>query len=154
RGTSQIAAAIATDRYSLYCFEGCKKAHNDELHITATNFDEPRCRELVKRSDTVIAVHGLAGKDKRIDVGGLDQKLRNRIAENLKRAGFDASIIATGPHAAIDRANICNRARTGAGVQLEITRGLRDALKKDEAYLQLFARAVQEAIGNKTREHS
>lgn len=151
-GTSQIAAAIAADRHSLYCFEGSKNANNRHLHITSTNFDEPRSRELIARCHTVIAVHGLKGEVERIDVGGLDQALRDRITANLQRAGFKATVVTSGSHAAIDHANICNRGRTGAGVQLEITRGLRDALKSDEARLQAFANAVQDAIDSSAAE--
>lgn len=150
-GTSQIAAAIAADKHSLYSFEGRKKSKNRELHITSTNFNEPRCRDLVARCDAVIAVHGLDGVDERIDVGGLelDQGLRDRITGNLQRAGFKAYIVTNGPHAAIFGANICNRGRAGAGVQLEVTHGLRDALNADEALMQTFARGVQEAINAK-----
>jgi phage replication-related protein YjqB (UPF0714/DUF867 family) len=145
-GTSEVAAAIAADRHSLYRFEGCKKANNRGLHITSTKFNEPRCLDLIAASDTVIAVHGLKGHVERVDVGGLDAKLRDRIAANLQRAGFKTGIVTTGSHAAIDRNNICNRGRSRAGVQLEITRALRDALKTDDARLQVFARAVQDAI--------
>lgn len=148
-GTSQIATAIAARKHSLYCFEGRKKTNNSDLHITSTTFDEPSGRKLVARCDTVVAVHGLEGEVERIDVGGLDQKLRDRIAANLQRAGFKAAIVTSGPHSAISGENICNRGRTGAGAQLEITRGLRDALKADEARLQVFARAIQDAIDDR-----
>ena len=42
-GTSEIAAAIARNSYSLYCFEGLKpdRPHAD-LHITSERFDESR----------------------------------------------------------------------------------------------------------------
>ena len=40
--------------------------------------------------------------------------------------------------------NICNRGATGAGVQLEVTRDLRDDLKK----IKLIARAVRSALMN------
>jgi phage replication-related protein YjqB (UPF0714/DUF867 family) len=148
-GTSQIATAIAAGKHSLYSFEGHKKTNNRDLHITSANFDEPRGRELVARCDTVVAVHGLEDEVERIDIGGLDQKLRDRIAANLQRAGFKAGIVTSGPHAAISGDNICNRGRAGAGAQLEITRSLRDALKADEARLEVFARAVQDAIDDR-----
>jgi len=84
-GTSEIAAAIAADTYNLYCFEGRKKSENRRaLHITSTNFDEPRCLELIALCDVVVAVHGLQGGHKGIDVGGLDQELRCQISANLR----------------------------------------------------------------------
>src|SRR5918999_2850260 len=47
RGTSEIAAAIAKNNHSLYCFEGIKKRPHRDLHITSTNFDEPKCISLI-----------------------------------------------------------------------------------------------------------
>lgn len=145
-GTSQIATAIATGKYNLYCFEGCKRSGNCDLHITSTHFDEPRCRELIARCDVNVAVHGLDGKHQGVDVGGLDRALRDQISASLRSAGFEVSVVTSGHHAAVGRSNICNQGRSGAGVQLEITRGLRDALTADEARLGVFARAVQQAI--------
>jgi phage replication-related protein YjqB (UPF0714/DUF867 family) len=79
-GTSEIAAAIAGDDYSLYCFEGLVKRPHLDLHITSTNFREPQCVELVAACDQVIAVHGLNGKERHfVEVGGLDTKLRDAI---------------------------------------------------------------------------
>jgi phage replication-related protein YjqB (UPF0714/DUF867 family) len=42
--------------------------------------------------------------------------------------------------------NICNRGRLKRGVQLEISRKLRDALKANRDLLQAFANALQRAI--------
>jgi phage replication-related protein YjqB (UPF0714/DUF867 family) len=142
--TSGIAEAIAGDGHSSYFFEGLKPDNNQDLHITSTNFDEPLCLELVASSDIVVAVHGLAGPESRIDVGGRDQKRRDAICKNLIRAGFTAAIVSTGDHAATNPDNICNRGRSGMGVQLEITRGLRDRLKGQD--LAEFANAVRNAI--------
>jgi phage replication-related protein YjqB (UPF0714/DUF867 family) len=47
-GTSEIAKAIAGDKFSLYCFEGLKTEGNyRDLHITGTNFDDPDCVQLI-----------------------------------------------------------------------------------------------------------
>jgi phage replication-related protein YjqB (UPF0714/DUF867 family) len=145
-GTSKIAIATAADAYSSYCFEGLKRRMNRDLHITSTNFDEPRCLKLISRCDIVVAMHGLDGARERIDIGGRDKGLRNRIRANLQRAGFKARVVTRGTHAAVSRRNICNRGRSGAGAQLEITRGLRDALRTSKARLANFADAVQQAI--------
>jgi phage replication-related protein YjqB (UPF0714/DUF867 family) len=42
-GTSEIAAAIAGDDYSLYRFQGLRDRPREELHITSAKFDEPTC---------------------------------------------------------------------------------------------------------------
>ena len=45
-GTSQTAALIAADIFSLYCFEGLVAGRR--LHITSARFDEPRALALVE----------------------------------------------------------------------------------------------------------
>ena len=77
-GTSQIAAAIAGNIHSLYCFEGLRKRPHRNLHIKSTNFDEPKCLDLIKRCKIVVAVHGLAGDHTGVGVGGRDVALRER----------------------------------------------------------------------------
>jgi len=57
-GTSEVAREVANNDLSLAIFEGIKPRNNDRLHITSTNFDEPRCVALVQESDTVVAIHG------------------------------------------------------------------------------------------------
>ena len=90
-GTSEIASEIAGSVYSVYCFEGLKPSGNSVLHITSTRFDEPRCVDLVSASDFVVSVHGLAGTYEGIDVGGLDQSLREAICGSLVRRGLHRS---------------------------------------------------------------
>ena len=144
--TSEIAAAIAGAEYNVYCFEGMKPSGNSALHITSANFDEPRCVELVSTSDYVVTVHGLSGTNEAIDVGGLDQVLRDSICAYLVGGGFTAQVIESGAHAGTDPRNICNRGSRGAGVQLEITRALRDALTGQPERMADFASAVRSAI--------
>jgi phage replication-related protein YjqB (UPF0714/DUF867 family) len=149
RGTSEIAAAIAADRFSLYCFEGLRQpANGARLHITSTRFDEPRALALVSACEVAIGVHGRKdqGDDASIWVGGLHEILRNAICEALASAGFKAKAVGDGHRlAGRDPANICNRGRRGAGVQLELPKTLRMALyeARDSA---AFAAAVREAL--------
>ena len=149
-GTSEIAAAIAGDDFSLYCFEGfLKRRPHYHLHITSTRFDEPQCVTLVEDSDTVVAVHGLRGAAAaRIDVGGNDFGLRDRVSVALKAAGFDARVVSKGEHAAVSPQNICNRGRRAAGMQLEITKRLRELLThyRARSRLNAFADAVRTAV--------
>lgn len=125
RGTTQIARAIAGDVLHLYVFEGLKTRGNfDALHITSRRFDEPRCLDLLARSETVLTVHGCVGFDERVYIGGLHEQLKWRIAQALESIGVEAWL---GNHnfPALDPENICNRGRGGRGVQLEFTTGLR-----------------------------
>jgi phage replication-related protein YjqB (UPF0714/DUF867 family) len=57
-GTSEVAKRVAEDDVSYALFEGRKSTGNSRLHVTNINFDEPRCLELVKTADHVLAIHG------------------------------------------------------------------------------------------------
>jgi phage replication-related protein YjqB (UPF0714/DUF867 family) len=139
RGTSELAAMIAADDHSFYCFEGLKHAGNRDLHITSHRFDEPTALALIAQSSIIIGVHGCEGKQG-IYVGGLDQPLVARLTEGLVIAGLPASSQGHG-YKALDPKNICNRGHRRCGAQLEITRDLRA-----ESVLPLIARATRLAI--------
>jgi phage replication-related protein YjqB (UPF0714/DUF867 family) len=134
-GTSELARGLSgegtTDPYpdhSLYLFEGTKApGSNSDLHITSTNFDEPRARYMVQQATQVLSVHGEAGSEEICYVGGLDTYMRDRIIAALLAAGFDAQI-APAHIAGTDPANICNDTLTRRGVQLELTNGLRRSM--------------------------
>jgi phage replication-related protein YjqB (UPF0714/DUF867 family) len=146
-GTSEIAEAIAGNDFSLYCFEGLVKRPHRDLHITSANFREPQCVELVAACDQIVAVHGRDGKERQsVEVGGLDTALRDAICKSLQDAGFAAEVVTSGGLAALSPANLCNRGARRGGVQLEITRRLRDALVARLQGLADFARAVRLAI--------
>ena len=100
--------------------------------------------------DLVVAVHGLAGRHKAVDVGGRDDQLRDLIDTKLRASGFNSKIVTSGSHAATSRSNICNKGRRGAGVQLEITKGLRDDFMRGARSRKLadFADAVANAIAD------
>ncbi len=147
-GTSEIAAAIAENIHSLYCFEGLRNRPHEDLHIKSTYFDEPKCLGLIKRCKFVVAVHGLDRDRKAVDVGGRDVALRDAICASLNAAGFRSKVITTGSHAAVSKYNICNKGLREKGVQLEITRGLRDALLSREEDSNAFAKSVQQAISS------
>jgi phage replication-related protein YjqB (UPF0714/DUF867 family) len=123
-GTSQIATLIAGDDCHLFLFEGLKPwGENRALHITSHRFDHPRCLELASRSPLVLSVHGCLGES-RIHVGGLDEELAGRLAQELTFADFKIewpSARYPGRHPS----NICNRGSRAKGAQLEITYDLR-----------------------------
>jgi phage replication-related protein YjqB (UPF0714/DUF867 family) len=127
-GTSEIAHAIAGSLFSYYTFDGLKREGNAILHIS-TSFDEPKCLHLVHSSEIAIAIHGSAGDQKVINVGGLHEELKMRIIHALVEAGFDAHR-AEAEYAGHQAQNICNRGRVGRGVQLEISEGLRRSMFK------------------------
>jgi phage replication-related protein YjqB (UPF0714/DUF867 family) len=124
-GTSEIADAIAGDDFSFYAFEGIKQSRNQDLHITSHRFDEPKCVNLVGASTTAIAIHGRKGEAKVVYLGGLDTRALKVLRATLLAGGFRVEKDDSPRLQGRDKKNICNRTKTGTGVQLEITRGLR-----------------------------
>ena len=127
--TSDLARRIAGDDYNFYCFEGIKAKDNACLHITSHRFDEPGAVELVARSEVVVAVHACTGTAGLVHIGGLNKKLGRLIGKELQKCGIAVSNDHPRFQGA-NPANICNRGQTGIGVQLEVTRDLRDDLQK------------------------
>jgi len=140
-GTSDIAKKIATGSFNYYCFEGIKKENNAVLHITSHNFDEPKAVNLISRSHIVVAIHACKGNEKFVILGGLDKGLKKFIADELESRQIPVSR-SHGNFKGQHPDNICNRGATKKGVQLEITRRLRDDLTKR----QVISEAVRAAL--------
>lgn len=124
-GTSEIADAIAADDLSFYAFEGIKSRGNGQLHITSTRFDEPLCVALVGVSAGAISVHGEDGQRQVVFLGGRDKQTLNRLHASLQQRGFCVETHRSPRLQGLDQANICNRVRSGVGVQFELSKGLR-----------------------------
>lgn len=141
--TSEIAKAIAGVDHSLYLFEGIMEDRNWELlHITSHRFDEPECADLLGKHAVVISIHGCGniGSADAIYVGGRDDQGKERIAEALRQSWFDART-SDHPFPGTEPGNVCNRGTTGAGIQLELSRGVRIGLD-----LERFSRAVRTGL--------
>lgn len=123
-GTSELACAVAGGDYSLYVFDSLKKDFSAELHLTSTRFDDPACLHLLKKATTVLALHGCLEETPLVYVGGLDQSLVQGLLKSLRQAGFRTLLDGT-HHAGRSPRNLCNRGATRAGVQLELSNGLR-----------------------------
>jgi len=124
-GTSEIARAVARREFNLYLFEGIRQSDNyAALHLTSHRFDEPRCLALLAACDHVVSLHGCNGETPRAFVGGLDVELKGLIYEAFADAGIEARLDGH-RFPAVDPLNICNRGRRRAGVQIELTTGLR-----------------------------
>ncbi|MCU7917188.1 MAG: poly-gamma-glutamate hydrolase family protein [Candidatus Thiodiazotropha sp. (ex Epidulcina cf. delphinae)] len=154
-GTSEIARAIAGDDLSYYLFEGIKSSNNRILHITSTNFDEPRALEIVEEFQNIVAVHGEGSEDEIVYLGGRDNGLLNHLKAALVEAGYTTETHTNPSLQGKSLNNICNRGCSSAGVQLEVARGLRrrffsalnSAGRKDPtAKLNLFASAIRNGL--------
>lgn len=141
--TSEIAELIAADRYNLFCFNGLRSSSNQVLHITSHNYDEEQALALVQSSAFVIAIHGCSRKDQMIYIGGLFDELKEQIGEALDRARIPSVVCdKTSGYGGKRADNICNKGISGKGVQLEISRPLRDSPKAWEK----IAAAINEAL--------
>jgi phage replication-related protein YjqB (UPF0714/DUF867 family) len=128
-GTSEIADAIAGEEFSFYAFEGLKLHGNADLHITSTRFDEPMCLTLVDRSEIVVALHGENDTDSdSVFLGGLDEGLICSVRHALEAGNFDVRRHPDPRLQGREPGNLCNRGRSGRGVQLELSRALRASM--------------------------
>jgi phage replication-related protein YjqB (UPF0714/DUF867 family) len=142
-GTSDIVRRIASQKFNYYCFEGIAKENNRRLHITSHNFDEPIAVRMVSKSLIVVAIHACTDYERCVYLGGLDKMLKVAIANELGSRGIIVSN-GKGRFKGINPDNICNRGANNQGVQLEISRGLRDDVIKRH----LISTAVQAALIN------
>ncbi|PRZ16652.1 phage replication-related protein YjqB (UPF0714/DUF867 family) [Laceyella sediminis] len=123
-GTSELALAIASRDWSCYLFSGDKPRGNHRLHLTSTRFDEPLAILLANQCERILALHGAAGDEEKVYVGGLDETWRQHIKKCLAQQGF-AAIDPPPRLGGREPENIVNRGRRKQGVQLELTSGLR-----------------------------
>ena len=147
-GTSEIARSVAQDDKSLYLFEGVRAGlRHHELHVTSHLYDEPLALEIAARTDRLVAFHGRADRDdaETIWIGGLDTDLSELILDHVVRADF-VGRLQKGELAGTHPNNICNRARSGRGVQLELPRTLRNRLMEEQDSLAQFSSAVRNAL--------
>jgi phage replication-related protein YjqB (UPF0714/DUF867 family) len=143
--TTSIARVVAGDDLSFYLFEALHAGAHGDYHITSHRFDEPRALALVAGADTSIAIHGR--KDDGTDtvwLGGRDETLRDAVGDALRAAGFEAALNTALP--GVHPSNICNRTRSGTGVQLELPRSLRRNLAEDGRMMARFSTALRAAI--------
>jgi len=124
--TSELAHAIAGEDYNLFEFRGIRSSGNLKLHVSSLRFNEIRLQGLLDTTDTAINIHGFAGDVPIIGVGGGNQVLAKCIASQLAESGFETHK-ARGRLAGRHPDNLANRPRD-KGVQLELSRGLRDAM--------------------------
>jgi phage replication-related protein YjqB (UPF0714/DUF867 family) len=156
-GTSELAGAIAGERFSSYSFEGLKRSDNSDLHITSTRFDEPLCLALIAPSEIVVTLHGAAGEagDEAVFVGGLDALLGDEIGTALTASGFHVRPQDDPDLQGLEPCNLCNRGRSAQGVQLELSLALRTTMFQSltregrqypQAPFEAFVRAVSQTL--------
>ncbi len=130
-GTIDIADAIARSEYTFYAFQGIKKTGNKILHLNSNRFDEPVGLNISNNAFIVISIHGSRDKGEMVLIGGKNKELKQKIMHALRRVRFRAVISEVPGLRGIKSENICNRCKSEKGVQLEISRGLREKMFKN-----------------------
>lgn len=127
-GTVDIADAVADGDLTFYAFKGLMKSGNRILHLGSSRFDEPVGLSVADQAEIVVTIHGCRGNIPEILIGGSQAVLKETLCQSLILAGFRARISAQAGLRGMDPENICNRFAHHGGVQLELTRGLREAM--------------------------
>ena len=127
-GTIDIADYLAGCDYTFYAFKGLKESGNKILHINSNTFDEPIALMAAQNADIVVSIHGATDKSETVYIGGTNQELMQIIVHALRLGGFDATISEIPGLRGIKPENICNRCKIKKGVQIELSRGLRETL--------------------------
>jgi phage replication-related protein YjqB (UPF0714/DUF867 family) len=146
-GSGRIADGIAGTDYNEYVFRSLKDENWEDLHVTSTHFDDPRALALAARSRICISIHGYREKTKdSICLGGGNRTATARVETALRadfpRIEIDRGCLSLG---GADPKNIVNRCRD-QGVQLELSKSLRDRLGKDPAARGAFTRSIRSAL--------
>lgn len=127
-GTTEVARAIAErGGHDYYSFNGLKKSNNHELHVTSTHYDEPTLTNELKKKNVAVSIHGAGGSEPVVYVGGRDKKLMDNAVVELRKQGFNAQY-APAHLAGSGQNNIVNRTKSGQGLQLELSTGMRKAM--------------------------
>ncbi len=144
--TTEIAKLLAHDKYSFYSFQGIKNKDNFLLHISSNNYQEPQALKMIDNSELVITIHGYRETQELIIVGGKNKKLRTLVVNKLKSLGFKLEESIPQKLKGTRSTNICNQGKLKAGLQLEISEGLRSTMKKNNKVLLAFTGVLQIAI--------
>lgn len=154
RGTSEVVETLGgTGKYNTYSFEGLKAADNGSLFVKATNFDEPTAVSLVNQSDYTVSVIGAAGDDEVTYIGGQNRLLAELIRLHLTARGYSVKTLSIPDRiAGVMNSNIVNKNKlfNGSyelgGVQIAISKGLRDKLVADPGALNNYSGAIDQAV--------
>lgn len=155
RGTSELVEALnGNGKYNTYLFEGLKAADNGSLFLRAINFDEPTAVNLVQDSDYTLSVIGAAGDDEITYIGGQNKILAELIRLHLINKGYNVKTLSLPESiAGIMDSNIVNKNKLFndnyqiGGVQIALSKGLRDKLVSNSCLLNDYSYSINKALG-------
>jgi phage replication-related protein YjqB (UPF0714/DUF867 family) len=145
-GTTELADAIAADRFSFYSFTGLVDDYQG-LHLTSTDFDEPRLAELTQNAKNCLSVHGLKNDAADFCVGGANADKRKAYVKLLakKFPKWRSCELCCPPNSGTSKNNVVNRCKL-AGVQIEMGQGVRSELKQNLAFLKELASVLRDEL--------
>lgn len=154
RGTSELVEALkGYGKYNTYLFEGLKATDNGSLFLRAINFDEPTAARLVRNSDYTVSVIGAAGNDETTYIGGQNKILAELIKLHLSNKGYNVKTLSIPDRiAGVMNSNIVNKNKLFndsyqiGGVQIAISKGLRDKFVADSSILDDYSSSINEAL--------
>lgn len=125
--TSEIAGAIAGSEHTQCQFKGKLPAGQNypRLHVTSEHWDVEECLILIAQRTHALSVHGTSKAGSIVYIGGRDTATGVALATALRAAGFAVVQPAPADIAGTSPDNFVNKDADGAGVQLELTYGLR-----------------------------
>lgn len=127
QGTTEATKALAKKGdYDYFSFEAIRPKNNTELHVTSTHYDDPTLNQMIKNRTATISIHGAAGANQIVYLGGPRSTLRNEIETQLKSSGFTV-MVPPDYIGGVKKNNFINREENNTGVQLELTTALRKA---------------------------
>lgn len=133
-GTTEIADLTAQKgEYDYFSFKGTKSKGNEDLHVTSRKYDQSVLMEMIKNKTNAVAIHGCDGDGNIVYIGGKDQKLIHEMTKQFEQLNINVEQAPEHISGAHDD-NIINCCKTGAGVQLELTPGLRKMCFNNQKY--------------------
>jgi phage replication-related protein YjqB (UPF0714/DUF867 family) len=135
-GTTELADAIAADKFSFYSFTGLSDDYHG-LHLTSTDFDEPRLSELTQNAKNCLSLHGLKDDQADFCIGGANAAKRKALAGLLaqKFPKWRTCELCCPPNSGTSKKNVVNRCKL-PGVQIEMGQSLRLELQTNKAFLK------------------
>ena len=135
-GTTELADATAGEKHSYYSFSGLVDDYAG-LHLTSTEFDEPKLLVLTQQAQNCLVLHGL--KDNQIDfcVGGANAQKRKSYLKllNQKFPKWRTCELCCPPNLGTSSKNIVNKCQF-SGVQIEMGSSVRLELKQNPAFMK------------------
>ena len=153
-GTTELVSAIAGDQFNFYTFEALKPGEVDEpsltsstLHLTSTNFDEPKLSQMVNEQDFCLGIHGFGGEEADFCVGGANKEQRKALVAKLSSA-FPTLVsceLCCPPYNGTSKKNPINKCKQ-QGVQVEMSPNVRRKILADQEFTKAVSNVFRDLL--------